>query len=345
MEHSLLKGVPIGAVALVLLLGACSSPSSFDSGGEAQARADVTPPEPDLPLPEITRDRNRRLLRLEQALDNWYVADVKQEYGRKESLEQLLLEFCHENGDSMISDLKNGSVRFRRVMAAGLGFSSDPRAVPPLMEALDDSNYEVVVHALLSLYHLTRPDSKRSPKEDSPRGAWDNPAGVLERKAIDPQLVSAERIASFLQHHQSAVRCNAALAVRPLVGPGKTSNSVLLALINSTEDTHDRTRMHAIAALGATGSPEAIPHLVKALSDQTALARIRAGLGLARIGDVQVTPYLIEVLARETEPVEVRHFMAQSLAHLLGVKGADANSVDPERWKKIAEERGIRFGG
>ncbi|MAE96255.1 MAG: hypothetical protein CL910_16505 [Deltaproteobacteria bacterium] len=337
----------LGACCVLMVLAGCSSSSNGPDPmppGNQPPMAGPGRAEPDLPTPEASRLRNLRLIRVEQAVDNWYVATQKQEYGRKESLELLLLQYTRENFDEMVSDLKHGSTRFRRIMAAALGFSSDVRAIGPLMEALQDSNYEVVEHSLLSLYHLVRPDSERHPKEGSKEGRWQNKDGLLERAALNPDLLDVEKIASYLQHHRPGVRCNAALALRPLIGKDRTPNSVLLALINATEDRDDATRVHAIAALGATRSSEAIPHLVKALSDTKGLCRIRAALGLARIGDTQATSYMIEVLEREKETKEVKRFVGRSLAALLGVADERALSIDGATWRDIAKDLKISVG-
>lgn len=331
-----------GLLVLVGCKGSGEGPGSAPPDPEPVAGMQE---EPDLPKPEPAKTRTSRLLRLEQALDNWYIAAERQEYSRKDSLEQLLYEYTRQNMDAIISDLKHGSPRYRRVMAAALGFSGEAPAVRPLMDALTDPYYEVVQHALLSLYHLTRPAVK--PTE---HGGGEGRAGRLvnpelsERKPVSSSLIDPEKVATYLQHHRPEVRCNAALALRPLVGGEGTPNSVLLALINASEDQDDRTRVHALAALAATRSAEAIPHLVKALSDRLPLVRIRAALGLARIGEVQAAPYLIEVLARKEETEEVKRFVARSLGVLLGVSGEAGLSTDPEPWRARAKEVGVLQG-
>ncbi|NRA95806.1 MAG: HEAT repeat domain-containing protein [Planctomycetes bacterium] len=334
-----------GFLTLVGCQGNNQGPGAPEPEPEPVA-GDVRAAEPDLPKPEPAKTRTSRLLRLEQALDNWYIAAERQEYGRKESLEQLLLQYTQENVEAIISDLKHGSPRYRRVMAAALGFSGESRVVPPLMDALTDPYYEVVQHALLSLYHLTRPTPKPTSK-----GGGGGRAGrlvnqnLVARKPLSPSLIDAEKVATYLQHHRPEVRCNAALALRPLLSADSTPNSVLLALINASEDHDDRTRVHALAALAATRSPEAAPHLVKALSDRLPLVRIRAALGLARVGDPQSAPYLIEVLERKDETDEVKRFVARSLGVLLKVSGEAGLSTDPEPWRKRAQQAGILQGG
>ncbi|MEE2713627.1 MAG: HEAT repeat domain-containing protein [Planctomycetota bacterium] len=334
-----------GLLALVSCQGDVGGPGSAQPEPEMVGSGDPTA-EPSLPTPEPAKLRTSRLLRLEQALDNWYIAAERQEYGRKESLEQLLLEYTSSNLDAIISDLKHGSPRYRRVMAAALGFSGNASVVDPLMDALTDPYYEVVQHALLSLYHLPRP----APKPMN-RGGGGGRAGrlvnqkLVVRKPISTSLIDAEKVATYLQHHRPEVRCNAALALRPLLSPESTPNSVLLALINASEDHDDRTRVHALAALAATRASEAIPHLVKALSDRLPLVRIRASLGLARVGDAQTAPYLIDLLEREAETAEVKRFVARALGVLLNVSGEAGLVTDPEPWRKRAQEAGILQGG
>jgi HEAT repeat protein len=336
------------AALLVVGLSGCSSsePAEGPQPQDPETVGSGPPlPEPDLPTPEDPAQRNRRLRHLEQALDNWYIASESQEYARKASLEHLLLEYTKENMDDIVSDLKHGSPRHRRVVAAALGFSSSPAAVAPLTAALTDTNFDVVQHALLSLYHLTKPEplTPITPGADV-QHRFEAKGEVLERVAVDPNLVDSELVASFLQHHLPEIRSNAALALRPLVQPGQVPNSVFLGLLNACEDNDDRTRVHAVAALGATRSKDAVPHLVKALSDRKALVRIRAALALGLVGDKQIAPYLIEVLGRPDEQTEVKRFVARSLTTLLDAEETASLSTDPEYWEGVAAKKGVDLG-
>ncbi len=311
--------IALATLALILLAAGCSAPPRPPESGPA-VQAEPRPPEPAVPVAEDPNERTRRLLRLEQACDQWNEAQLHQEYARMESLANLLEDFTRQHFEAIVSDLRHGSPRYRKMMAAALGFSHRPEAVPPLLEALRDPYYEVVLHSLLSIYHLTEPSG---PRPVSARG--DPPAPIV----IDP-----EALVPYLQHPKGEVRSNAALALSRIVGPG-TSKSVLLALINVLADSEASTRNHAVAALGSLRDKEALPHLVKTLEDPVELVRLRSALALGRIGDPSSAPYLIEVLTRAEEAVDVRKAAAKALGTLLGEE--DTTSIDPAWWQaKIA---------
>ena len=270
-------------------------------------------PEPELLPGESHRDSTRRLLQLEHALDAWYGASERQEYARKESFELLLHDYGNKHFEAILGDLRGGNLRRGRVAAAALGFTDRPEAVKPLERALASGEPQVVEHALLSLYHLgIRNPADNDKTKDFPR--------------VDPAL-----LAPFLSNSQPTIRSNAALALRPnLLPSGPTSSDVLLALISACADQDDRVRVHALAALGATRDPEAIPHLVRGLSDPRPLARMRAAVGLGHTGNRQVAPYLVEVLRRENEAEEVRQVCVRSLAFLFQTDLSSKNAADWE---------------
>lgn len=313
---------------LALTFGACATGegSGRVSGGEAGQETEGVPldefgqplPEPDLLPPESGRESGRRLLQLEHALDAWFHATESQEYSRKESLELLLHDYGNQHFDAILGDLRGGNARRARVAAAALGFSDRAEAVRPLERALSSAEPQVVEHALLSLYQLGLRRSQAS-REKGP--------GI---PGTDPSL-----LAPFLSNPRPAIRNNAALALRPNVGGAPTAADVLLALISACADTDDRVRVHAIAALGATGDPEAIPHLVKALSDPRPLGRMRAALGLGQSGNRDVAPYLIEVLTRENEVPEVKSLAVRALGAVLDT---ELDSTDPEAWRPLLKK-------
>ena len=270
-------------------------------------------PEPEL-APNLSNEQNaRRLLELERPLDAWYLASEQQDYGKKASLELLLYEYVNKHFDAILADLQGETLRRGRVAAAALGFSGNGLAMQPLQSALGSGKQDIVKHALLSIYHLgigqgVPPDLRKEEQMPSPDVAL---------------------LATFLSHPDPQIRSNAGLAMRPFMDRAPLESDVMLALISAAGDQDDRTRVHALAALGATKNPEAIPHLVKGLSDPTPLGRMRSALGLGRLGDPQVAPYLVEVLGRKDESEEVKKFVARSLRALFKT---DLNSTHPDDW-------------
>ncbi len=294
-----------------LLLTACSTTSA---GPAPEVVApEVSAPAADMPSAEDPRDRRQRLLRLEHACDQWYAAWMQQEFSRMASLEMLLREATSKDFGAVVMDLRSGSPRHKRVMAAALGFSARAEAVPALMGALEEQYYEIVLHSLLSLYHLC-----------DPRGGEAAKAAIAQ---IDP-----ERIVSYLAHPRPEVRSNAALVLSRLVGP-TTGKPVLLALMALSEDTEPRVRVHAVAALAATRAPEIYPQLVKALTDSFELVRIRAALGLARLNNAEAAPYLIDLLTKSGEAAMVKQAVARALSVLLRAPGDF--SQDAEHWRAL----------
>jgi len=289
-------------LGITLLLGACET-SATPAGGPSteEPTAQEALPEPDLPVPENTRERTRRLLDVERATDGWFIASQRQEYQSRDNYERLLRTYTADHFDAIVSDLKHGNQRYRRAMSAALGFSGRPEAVEPLIQALQDQYYEVVLHALLSLYHLAKDGIPFNP----------------------------EAVAPYLGHPRPEVRSNAALALAQVVGPDSPP-SLRLALISACQDSDAATRVHAAAALGALGDPEAFPHLVNALNDPVQLVRIRAILAMGHLKVPESVPYLIEVLERPKEKDDVKKSAAKALSIL--TNRSDCLSTDPEVW-------------
>jgi HEAT repeat protein len=286
---------------------------------------DVATP-PTLPYAETPEARNERLMRLEWAQDQWWAANQRQEYEKQASLESLLRTYVADHFDAIASDLRHGSPRHRRTMAMALGFSNRQDAVPLLEEALEDQYYEVVLHALLALYQLTKGD---------PTGVKSGTVGM------QTVYVNSESVVPYLRHPRAEVRSNAALVLSKTLGRNP-DKSLLLVVVAATEDVDPATRAHAIAALGTTGDRESFPYVVKALRDQVQLVRIRAALALGRLHDPDGVPYLIGVLENRDEAADVRRAAAKALGEIMGTTEID--SLEPEVWRDAARKMNIDTG-
>jgi HEAT repeat protein len=284
---------------------------------------------------ETPEARNERLMRLEWAQDQWYAAMQRQEYEKQASLESLLRTYVADHYDAIASDLQHGSPRHRRTMAMALGFSARQDAVPLLADALKDQYYEVVLHSLLALYQLSKPESvsarmaaktHQDPTQQGPR-----PAVV-----VDPEIV-----VPYLRHPRPEVRSNAALVLSKTLG-NNPQKSLLLVVVAATEDVDPATRAHAVAALGTSNDREVFPYLVKSLHDQVQLVRIRAALALGRLNDPDAVPYLIGVLDDRNEHEDVRRAAAKSLGEIMGT--TDIDSLEPGVWRDAANRMKIEGG-
>jgi HEAT repeat protein len=278
-----------------------------------------------MPVNETPEARNERLMRLEWAQDQWWVATQKQEYEKQASLENLLRTYVSEHFDAIVSDLQSGSPRHRRTMAMALGFSDRQEAVPFLIDALKDQYYEVVLHSLLALYQLTKGD----------------PSGVKTAHGHVQIYVDPNAVVPYLRHPRAEVRSNAALVLSKTLGRNP-DKSILLVVVAATEDVDPATRAHAIAALGTTSDREVFPYLVKALDDPVQLVRIRAALAIGRLGSPDGVPYLIGILENREEKIDVHRAAAKALGEIMGT--TEIESLDAGVWIDAAKRMGIDTG-
>ncbi len=211
-------------------------------------------------------------------------------------------------------------------MAFALGFSRRVEAVGPLVDTLKDTYYEVVLHSLLGLYQLVR--------------VGDTYTMVNGKIVAAPLVVDPEWVLPHLKHPRAEVRSNAALVLSRIVGP-TTPKGALLVIVTAVDDTDAATRVHAMAALGATLDREAFPYLVKGLRDSVELVRIRAALELGRIHEKDAVPYLINTLATPDEKLDVKRAAVKSLVELTGEK---LDSIEADAWKPIAVKMGLLKG-
>jgi HEAT repeat protein len=318
-----MRGLMLALAAATVLSGCSSRGEGAESRAtEAPASAEPGPvgaAAPGGPPPESPDARNERLLKLEWACDQWWAATQKQEYEKQASMANLLRTYVGDHFDKVAADLRFGSPRHRRTMAAALGFSERFEAVAPLQEALKDQYGEVVQNALVALWQLA--------KAEPP------PGGRRPADAID-----VEQIAPYLRHPKAEIRSNAAMVLSRVANP-KTPRALLLVLVGAAEDSDPATRSHAIAALGAVGDKEVFPYVVKALQDPVQLIRIRAALALGRMKDPESVPYLLAVLGDAAEKTDVRRAAAKALGEVIDAR--DVDSLDVKVWEAAAREKGL----
>ena len=310
----------ICTLASCLLVLGCKSRSTEGEPPESGTGMEMTETTATTPMSGTTsltaevedpRESTKRLRYLENGIEQWNDADYRQEYARRDSMTSLLRTYTRDHFDDVLRDLGSGSPRRRAVMAGALGFSGRQEAVQPLIGALEDQYYEVVLHSLASLYHLGRSRDANGKK--------------LKIK-IDPAP-----IVPFLSHPRSDVRSNAALALSRALTP-ESPLEYLVPLASALEDQDDATRVHAVAAIGAMRHREGMPYLIAALEDPVQLVRVRAALGLGRVEQITAVPSLIGVLERKGEANDVKKAASRALAAILKKKP----SLEPGYWREAA---------
>lgn len=285
-------------LAAALVCGACTT--SGKSDGEMAAESDTSGGNESMATggsPEMamnasgmgtaeTRARTDRRLQLQRSLDQWWLAVQRQEYAKSDGLGTALEQFVNKHFDEIAEDLTHANPRWRKIAAAGLGFSGRPQAVAPLESALRDSDADVLVGALLSLGRLAEADV----------------------------TIDATKVTPFLSHSAPDIRSNAALVLVHATKKGQ--GELYLPLTAAMEDHDAGVRVHVAAALGALGDPGAVPFLIRAMDDEKALVRIRAAYALARIGDQRAIPRLIDAI--DDPSIDVSRASHKSLRVLTG---------------------------
>ena len=183
---------------------------------------------------------------------------------RLDLLEATLRRDVQKNHTLLVDQLQTGPLVNRQVAAAALGFSDDPRALGPLLGALQDSNQDVVANALLGLSAL------RSPKTQV--------GGIASLFADRTQPVN--------------VRSNAGRALRTLqLGglSGTPRDQVIDAARLALGDEEPSVRVHGSLILAELVDTEAIQRLSLLLTDSSPLVARAASRSIARIGSVDTS--------------------------------------------------------
>jgi len=230
-------------------------------------------------------------------------------------------------------------------IAYALGEIGDPRAIDPLIEALDHEDGEVSRNSIFALGKLRDKRAtfalieKLNNPDDAVRWGVVRALGQLE----DPRSIDA--LIRALKDKAQRVRVRAAEAVgmlkdpkslRPLteaatMDPDKLvqlwANFALIKLgqseklnfiLKSLQDRDPVVRFNAAGALGKVGLNSSVPYLLRASVDPDKRVRYRVALSLGQIGDADALETLIKMLADEDD--QVRYFSAEALGKIKDFK-------------------------
>jgi hypothetical protein len=170
------------------------------------------------------------------------------------------------------------SYRARASAALALGRFGDERAVPALLDALED-------------------------------GAW-----MVRKAAVDAlseigAMRAGARVAEMLDDSNAQVRLAADKALVKLSGP-----HIFPALIRILRDVGSESRSLAARWLGLIGDARAAPELIAHINIDHHQTRIEVIRALGRIGDLRARPALLPLL--EDEDVEIVVLAAEALLRL-----------------------------
>lgn len=198
--------------------------------------------------------------------------------------------------DTIWDLLYGGSADVRASAAVSLGRIGDPRAVDPLIEALQDEDPEVRKNAAVALGEISDPRAVNPLIEvldDENPEVWRNVTealGKLGEQAVDPLIM----ILIDEGQQSSDARSGAARALGK-IGDPRAVEPLIVAL----KDEAYMVRSGAASALGEISDPRAVDPLIEALSDDEWVVLGSVATALGEIGDPKAVDPLIEALEYE----------------------------------------------
>ncbi len=251
------------------------------------------------PHPEIRQAAVNGLVKLGQ----WSlqaIAKVQEEgpeIARKEA-EKAFREIC----EGFRKDLRENSDRLiRRDMARYIGELRYAKATPDLIDKLQkDADPEVRSACAYALGNIGAKFAVGPLQEVMENGKEEMPVRLAAAVALG-QMGNEQGIKFLIDQLKSSDEKVRAAAVEALRTIGKPATRLLIEAAQSKDSLQ---RWGAVAALGETGDPKAVPILLKALRDEDENVRAVAAASLGKLRYARAAHQLVQALADKSERVQ-----------------------------------------
>ncbi len=251
------------------------------------------------PHPEIRQAAVNGLVKLGQ----WSlqaIAKVQEEgpeIARKEA-EKAFREIC----EGFRKDLRENSDRLiRRDMARYIGELRYAKATPDLIDKLQkDADPEVRSACAYALGNIGAKFAVGPLQEVMENGKEEMPVRLAAAVALG-QMGNEQGINFLIDQLKSSDEKVRAAAVEALRTIGKPATRLLIEAAQSKDSLQ---RWGAVAALGETGDPKAVPILLKALRDEDENVRAVAAASLGKLRYARAARQLVQALADKSERVQ-----------------------------------------
>ncbi len=251
------------------------------------------------PHPEIRQAAVNGLVKLGQ----WSlqaIAKVQEEgpeIARKEA-EKAFREIC----EGFRKDLRENSDRLiRRDMARYIGELRYAKATPDLIDKLQkDADPEVRSACAYALGNIGAKFAVGPLQEVMENGKEEMPVRLAAAVALG-QMGNEQGIKFLIDQLKSSDEKVRAAAVEALRTIGKPATRLLIEAAQSKDSLQ---RWGAVAALGETGDPKAVPILLKALRDEDENVRAVAAASLGKLRYARAARQLVQALADKSERVQ-----------------------------------------
>ncbi len=239
-------------LVLIVLASGCKS-------SKAKTGPDTLPYDPHWSQPDAPQPIGKLLADVDASLRAWtklvMSARSAEEKRAAQGLELDLSRRVHPRTAELITQLESGPPANRIPAAAALGFSHAPEAQSPLLNALHDSNVDVVNNALIGLAILDLKDTPLGP--------------IQEIYANNPD---------------GRVRSNAAWAARTLMENGADGSALRDTARLALADSEPFVRAQSALILAQLEDADSITQLGELAQESTAFVSLAAGEALAVIG-------------------------------------------------------------
>ncbi len=251
------------------------------------------------PHPEIRQAAVNGLVKLGQ----WSlqaIAKVQEEgpeIARKEA-EKAFREIC----EGFRKDLRENSDRLiRRDMARYIGELRYAKATPDLIDKLQkDADPEVRSACAYALGNIGAKFAVGPLREVMENRKEEMPVRLAAAVALG-QMGNEQGIKFLIDQLKSSDEKVRAAAVEALRTIGKPATRLLIEAAQSKDSLQ---RWGAVAALGETGDPKAVPILLKALRDEDENVRAVAAASLGKLRYARAAHQLVQALADKSERVQ-----------------------------------------
>ena len=251
------------------------------------------------PHPEIRQAAVNGLVKLGQ----WSlqaIAKVQEEgpeIARKEA-EKAFREIC----EGFRKDLRENSDRLiRRDMARYIGELRYAKATPDLIDKLQkDADPEVRSACAYALGNIGAKFAVGPLQEVMENEKEEMPVRLAAAVALG-QMGNEQGIKFLIDQLKSSDEKVRAAAVEALRTIGKPATRLLIEAAQSKDSLQ---RWGAVAALGETGDPKAVPILLKALRDEDENVRAVAAASLGKLRYARAARQLVQALADKSERVQ-----------------------------------------
>jgi len=251
------------------------------------------------PHPEIRQAAVNGLVKLGQ----WSlqaIAKVQEEGSEiaKKEAEKAFREIC----EGFRKDLRENSDRLiRRDMARYIGELRYAKATPDLIDKLQkDADPEVRSACAYALGNIGAKFAVGPLQEVMENGKEEMPVRLAAAVALG-QMGNEQGIKFLIDQLKSSDEKVRAAAVEALRTIGKPATRLLIEAAQSKDSLQ---RWGAVAALGETGDPKAVPILLKALRDEDENVRAVAAASLGKLRYARAARQLVQALADKSERVQ-----------------------------------------